>query len=386
LSRDPEARCYGVVVHSEHEHEHMEAALALAGQGRRSAHPNPLVGALVVADGEVVGSGFHRGPGTPHAEVVALDEAGDRARGATLYVNLEPCCHQGLTPPCTERIIAEGVGRVVAAMRDPNPEVDGKGFARLREAGVAVSEAAPDLSHRAEALNEAFTKYVRSGLPFVTFKAAVSLDGKVAAAGGDARWISSSESRRRVHEMRAAADAVMVGAGTVRRDDPRLTVRDAAGDDPVRVVISRHAEIPFEAALVAGDDGPQTIVVAESVEEGQEAALRERGVEVIETGEAGLEAGLRALAQRGLLDILCEGGPSLAGALVAAGLVDRACLFVAPVLVGRGAPELLALPAVGSVSEAWRLQSPRWEIVGPDAMVTGTLARPGLVADHEAKE
>jgi len=364
----------------------MEAALALAEQGRRSTHPNPLVGALVVADGEVVGSGFHRGPGTPHAEVVALDEAGDRARGATLYVNLEPCCHQGLTPPCTERIIAEGIGRVVAAMRDPNPEVDGKGLARLREAGVAVSEADPDLSRRAEVLNEAFTKYIRSGLPFVTFKAAVSLDGKVAAAGGDARWISSSESRRRVHEMRAAADAVMVGAGTVRRDDPRLTVRDAAGDDPVRVVISRHAEIPFEAALVAGDDGPQTIVVAESVEEGQEAALRERGVEVIETGEAGLEAGLRALAQRGLLDILCEGGPSLAGALVAAGLVDRACLFVAPVLVGRGAPELLALPAVGSVSEAWRLQSPRWEIVGPDAMVTGTLARPGLVADHEAKE
>ena len=386
MSRDPEARCYGVVVHSEHEHEHMEAALALAEQGRRSAHPNPLVGARVVADGEVVGSGFHRGPGTPHAEVVALDEAGARARGATLYVNLEPCCHQGLTPPCTERIIADGVGQVVAAMRDPNPEVDGKGFVRLREAGVAVSEAAPDLCRRAEVLNEAFTKYMRTGLPFVTFKAAVSLDGKVAAAGGDARWISSSESRRRVHGMRAAADVVMVGAGTVRRDDPRLTVRDAAGDDPVRVVISRHGEIPLEAALVAGDDGPQTIVVAESVDAGQEAALRERGVEVIETGEAGLDAGLRALAQRGLLDILCEGGPGLAGALVAAGLVDRACLFVAPVLIGRGAPELLALPAVGSVSEAWCLQDPQWEIVGPDAMVSGTLARPGPVAAHEAKE
>jgi len=364
----------------------MEAVLALAEQGRRVAHPNPLVGALVVADGEVVGSGFHRGPGTPHAEVVALDEAGDTARGATLYVNLEPCCHQGRTPPCTERIIAEGVERVVAAMGDPNPEVDGNGFARLREAGVTVSAADPGLSHRAEVLNQAFTKYVRTGLPFVTLKMAVSLDGKVATAGGDARWISSSESRRRVHEMRAAADAVMVGAGTVRRDDPRLTVRDAAGDDPVRVVMSCHGEIPLEVAIVAGGDGPQTIVVAESVDVGQEAALRERGVEVIETGEAGLEAGLRALAQRGLLDIICEGGPVLAGALIAAGLVDRACFFVAPVLIGRGAPDLLALPAVGSVADAWRLEDPHWEIVGPDAMVSGAFARRGPVAAHEAKE
>ena len=305
----------------------MSAALELAERGRRSAHPNPLVGAVVVAAGEVVGRGFHRGPGTAHAEVVALDEAGGRARGATLFVTLEPCCTQGRTPPCTERIIADGVGRVVAAMRDPNPQVDGRGFARLRAAGVDVDLAGPGVSRRAEALNRAFTKYMHSSLPFVTLKAAVSLDGKVAAAGGDARWISSPASRRRVHEMRAAADAVMVGAGTVRRDDPLLTVRDAPGDDPVRVVVSRHGQIPLEAAVVAGARRPQTIVVGESVAAAQEAALRERGVDVIQTGGAGLDSGLRALAQRGLLDILCEGGPELGGALIAAGLVDQAqCL------------------------------------------------------------
>ena len=220
--------------------EHLDRALQLARLGRRAAHPNPRVGAVVVSGGEVVGEGYHRGPGTPHAEALALARAGERARGATLFVTLEPCCVQGRTGPCTEAIVAAGVARVVVGATDPNPAVDGRGIEALRGAGIEVVVDGGDLHALCELLNEPFARFIRDGLPFVTFKAAVSLDGKVAAAGGDARWISSPESRRRVHRMRAAADAVMVGAGTVRRDDPSLTAREPDGPDPVRVVVSRR--------------------------------------------------------------------------------------------------------------------------------------------------
>jgi diaminohydroxyphosphoribosylaminopyrimidine deaminase / 5-amino-6-(5-phosphoribosylamino)uracil reductase len=349
----------------------MERALELAERGRRLAHPNPRVGAVVVVGDEIVGRGFHRGPGTPHAEVVALDDAGARARGATLFVTLEPCCHHGRTPPCSAAIVAAGIARVVAAQQDPNPEVDGKGFAALRAAGVAVDLCSDALRARAEVLNRPFTRWIRDGLPFVTLKSAVTLDGKVAAAGGDARWISSAGSRRRVHEMRAAADAVMVGAGTVRRDDPLLTVRDAPGDDPLRVIVSSAADVPLDCALVRGASETPTLILARRVDQARAAALGERGVEIVETGDAGLDAGLRALARRGLLEILCEGGPGLGGALLAGGFVDRLCVFVAATVVGRGAPDLVAAPAVGEMRAAWRIEDPAWEIVDGDALVCG---------------
>ena len=361
----------------------MIEALLLAERGRRLAHPNPLVGAVVVADERVVGRGYHRGPGTPHAEAAALHAAGDRARGATLYVTLEPCCHHGHTPPCTDAIVAAGVARVVAAMPDPNATVDGRGFDRLREAGVGVDAADDELRRRAEALNEPYVRFMRTGLPLVTLKAAVSLDGKVAAASGDARWISSPESRRRAHEMRAAADAVMVGAGTVRADDPLLTVRDAAGESPARVIVSGRGEMPPESRVFA-PGGPPTLVLAEAVSAAREARLRERGVEVLPMGDAGLEAGLRALAERGLLDILCEGGPGLAGSLVSRRLLGRIALFVAPLIVGRGAPDLVAVPAVRAVADALSVEDVSWEILGSDALVRGRVCGKAAAGDIEA--
>jgi diaminohydroxyphosphoribosylaminopyrimidine deaminase/5-amino-6-(5-phosphoribosylamino)uracil reductase len=347
----------------------MDEAFALAERGRGRTHPNPLVGAVLVKDGAVVGRGFHAGPGEPHAESVALGEAGAAAAGATLYCTLEPCCHHGRTPPCSEAIVAAGVRRVVMAMQDPNPLVDGRGAACLGGAGVSVDDGGGRWAGRAREQNAAFIKGVTTGLPRVTLKAAVSLDGKVAAAGGDARWVSGPESRRRVHDMRAVADAVMIGAGTARRDDPLLTVREVEGSDPVRVVVSRAGALPLDGALVRTATETPTLLLADRVQEGVRDALQSRGVEVLEMGDGGLRAGLGLLAARGLLDVLCEGGPGLAGALLADGLVDRLTLFIAPLLVGRGAPDLVDLPAVESMSRALRLTNVTWERSGDDLML-----------------
>jgi diaminohydroxyphosphoribosylaminopyrimidine deaminase/5-amino-6-(5-phosphoribosylamino)uracil reductase len=352
---------------------YLERALELARLGRRLAHPNPRVGAVVVADGEVVGEGYHRGPGTPHAEAVALEQAGERARGAALYVTLEPCCQQGHTGPCTEKIMAAGVGRVVVGATDPNPAVDGRGLAALRAAGVEVALDSGALHTLCEQLNEPFARFIRSGLPFVTFKAAVSLDGKVAAAGGDGRWISSPESRRQVHQMRAVADAVMVGAGTARRDDPLLTARDADGPDPVRVVVSRTGNLPAEALLSTTARECPTILLTVSIDPERERALAASGVEVVRA--AGLRDGLAQLARRGLVDILCEGGPTLAGALLADGLVDRLVVFVAPLVLGRGAPDLVALPAPMVVAQGLALADVVWTSAGPDMVCRGRVVK-----------
>ena len=352
---------------------YLERALELARLGRRLAHPNPRVGAVVVAGGEVVGEGYHRGPGTPHAEAVALEQAGERARGAVLYVTLEPCCQQGHTGPCTEKIMAAGVGRVVVGAIDPNPAVDGRGLAALRAAGIDVALDSGVLHTLCEQLNEPFARFIRSGLPFVTFKAAVSLDGKVAAAGGDSRWISSPESRRQVHQMRAAVDAVMVGAGTARRDDPLLTARDADGPAPVRVVVSRTGDLPAEAVLATTARECPTILLTVSIDADRERALSASGVEVIRA--AGLREGLAQLARRGLVDILCEGGPTLAGALLADGLVDRLVVFVAPLVLGRGAPDLVALPAPMAVAQGLALDDVVWTGVGPDIVCHGRVVK-----------
>lgn len=357
---------------------YMELAFELAEQGRGLTHPNPLVGAVLVQGGEIVGRGLHRGPGTPHAEAAALAEAAERARGATLYCTLEPCSHHGQTPPCADAVAAAGVARAVVALRDPNPLVDGRGLQRLREAGVSVDPPAPQWTARAREQNAAFLKYHATGLPLVTYKAAVSLDGKVAAAGGDARWISCLESRRLVHRLRASADAVMVGAGTVRRDDPELTVRLSDGRHPVRIVITRRGDLPPEAKLLAGAGDPPTVVVAERFDGPARRLLEARGAELIESGDGGLRAALAAVAKRGALDVLFEGGPGLAGALLEERLIDRVLLFVAPLIVGHGAPDLFAAPAVGAVAEAWRLRDVEWRPVCDDLLVSGWLAREEL--------
>jgi len=310
----------------------LERALELAERGRGTTHPNPVVGAVVVRDGEVVGEGWHERKGEPHAEVVALDAAGERARGATLYVTMEPCTHHGTTPPCTDAVLAAGVAKVVAGSLDPNPEASG-GLEVLRAAGVDVEHAD---SFDARALNEAWHTWVAQARPFVILKLAVTLDGRVAVPGS--RWISGEESRRRVHELRAEVDAVAVGMGTVRADDPELTARD----------VDAHKQ-PRRLAFGSGP-----------LPEGSQLELR--------SGK--LEDELRALATEGVQSLLLEGGPSLAESFLRAGLVDKLLLFVAPTIAGAGPAfqPRLDLPV--------RLQRLEVEWVGDDLLVAAYVHEP----------
>jgi len=321
-------------------------AVDVAERGRTTARPNPIVGAVVVHRGEVVGEGWHEGPGTPHAEAMALEAAGERARGATVYVTLEPCAHQGHTPPCADALVAAGVSRVVAAARDPHQLVDGRGFARLREAAVEVELAEGETVMRARRQNEAFLTWAALGRPLVTYKAAMTLDGRLAAAGGDARWVSGEAGRRRVHELRAAADAVAVGLGTVRADDPRLTARDV--------------ETPRgQPRRLAFGGGP--------LPEGSE----------LELVSGGLEEALGRLAGEGVQSLLLEGGPTLAGAFLRQGLIDKLLLFVAPKLIGGDdAPPLFAGPGARSLAEAIPATLADVEQIGEDLLLTAYLREP----------
>jgi diaminohydroxyphosphoribosylaminopyrimidine deaminase/5-amino-6-(5-phosphoribosylamino)uracil reductase len=287
---------------------HYERALELAERGHGKTGDHPLVGAVVVCDGQVVGEGWYEYEGVRHAEAIALDQAGDAARGATLYVTLEPCSHDGRTPPCADAVVAAGVARVVVGARDPNPLVDGRGLRRLAAAGIEV-ELLDDFAARRQ--NEAWRVWKSLGRPFVTYKAALTLDGRVTVPGR--RWVTGEESRRRVHELRVASDAVAVGMGTVRADAPRLDARDVeAVRQPRRLAFGR---------------GP--------LPEGSELELR----------SGPLEEELRALAAEGVQSLLLEGGPTLATAFLSAGLADKLLLFVAPVLSGDGPPFLGDLPA-----------------------------------------
>jgi diaminohydroxyphosphoribosylaminopyrimidine deaminase/5-amino-6-(5-phosphoribosylamino)uracil reductase len=312
---------------------HFRRALELAERGRGKTRDHPLVGAVVVRDGEVVGEGWYEYDGVRHAEAIALERAGHSARGATLYVTLEPCSHHGRTPPCADAVAAAGVTRVVVGARDPNPVVDGRGLDRLRAAGIEV-ELLDDLAARRQ--NEAWRLWKSVGRPFVTFKAAVTLDGRVTVPGR--RWVSGEESRRRVHELRAASDAVAVGMGTVRADAPRLDAREVdAAKQPRRLAFGR---------------GP--------LPEGSELELR----------SGPLEEELSALAAEGVQSLLLEGGPTLATAFLAGGLVDKLLLFVTPVVAGKGPHVLGALPAPLDLLHL------RVEPIGEDVLVEAYLREP----------
>ena len=312
----------------------LERTVELAERGRGSVEPtHPLVGAVLVRDGEVVGEGWYAGSGSPHAEVAALSAAGERARGSTLYVSLEPCSHHGTTPPCADAVAEAGVARVVAAVGDPNPKVDGRGFERLRAAGVEVEVAN---LWEARTQNEAWRIWIARDRPFVTYKVAMTLDGRVTVPGS--RWVSGEASRRRVHELRASVDAVAVGMGTVRADDPVLTARGVgAVTQPRRLAFGR---------------GP--------LAEGSELELR----------SGPLEEELRSLAADGVRSLLLEGGPTLAAAFLAGDLVDKLLVFVAPTLAGVGAGPVAALPEPRTLT---RLTS---EPVGDDVLLTAYLHEP----------
>ncbi len=354
----------------------MRRALRLAARGRGHVSPNPLVGAVVVKRGRVVGEGYHQQVGGPHAEVHALRDAGGKARGATVYVTLEPCCHHGRTPPCTEALIAAGVARVVAAVGDPDPRVNGRGVKALRKAGIEVEVGV--LEREARRLNEAYFKRVTTGLPFVSLKAAMSLDGKIATATGESKWITGEKARAFGHRLRAEHDAVLTGIETVLADDPELTVRLARGRNPLRVVADSRARTPATARIIHADDRPAIIAVTDRAPASRTRALAAAGAEVwtlpAHEGRVDLEALLRRLAEHGVQSVLLEAGGTLAAAALAANLVDRLYLFVASCLVGGAhARTPVEGPGAPRLDECWRVQNLRTRRVGEDVLIMGDL-------------
>jgi len=391
---------------------YMRRALDLAAQGLGRVEPNPMVGAVVVQGDRIVGEGFHARFGGPHAEVVALEQAGPAARGAELFVSLEPCCHWGKTPPCTAAILAAGLRRIVAAVADPFPQVAGRGLEILRQAGIET--AAGVLEEDARRLNAAFFKRVRTGLPLVIAKWAMTLDGRIAAASGpaveprqpsghgtpavpgarpargesatgDSRWISSEESRRRVHELRRVCDAVIVGAGTAVADEPQLTVRHVPPiperGQPTRVILD--GRLVVDAAKEPARSARQTPVIiyttAEAIaaQEGRAKALREAGCELVAVARAdcgvSLDAVLADMGTRGWSRVLVEGGARLFGSLFAAHLADRVMIFIAPRILASAAPGPAADPDGRTLADSLAISDMTAEPVGPDLLVQGRL-------------
>ncbi|MGB9782330.1 MAG: bifunctional diaminohydroxyphosphoribosylaminopyrimidine deaminase/5-amino-6-(5-phosphoribosylamino)uracil reductase RibD [Moorellaceae bacterium] len=357
----------------------MRRALELARLGLGRTSPNPAVGAVVVRDGKVVGEGYHRKAGTPHAEIHALGEAGEQSREATLYVTLEPCCHYGKTPPCTEAIIAAGIKRVVAAMLDPNPKVSGGGVRRLQEAGLEVKVGV--MEKEARRLNEAFIKFITTGVPWVTLKMAITLDGKIATRTGASRWISGEASRLKAHELRDTHDAVLVGIGTVLADDPELTTRIPGGRDAVRVILDSRLRLPEKARVVkVSSSAPTLVATTEEAPRERREKLARAGVEVMvlpaSGGKVSWPALLQALAQRQITSVLVEGGAEVNASALAEGVVDRVVAFIAPkIFGGREAPGPVAGLGVAHPDEAWKLEEVEMEPLEEDVMITGLLPR-----------
>ncbi|MCX2726359.1 bifunctional diaminohydroxyphosphoribosylaminopyrimidine deaminase/5-amino-6-(5-phosphoribosylamino)uracil reductase RibD [Thermomicrobium sp. 4228-Ro] len=360
----------------------MQRAIALAWRAAGRVAPNPAVGAVVVRDGTVVGEGCTKPPGGPHAEVVALEEAGERARGATLYVTLEPCAHYGRTPPCVHAILRTGIRRVVIAIRDPYPEVDGRGIAALRAAGLEV-----EVGLEAEAAAEAvagYLKRLRTGFPEVTLKYAMTLDGRLATRTGHSRWITGPEARRYAHRLRDRHDAILVGVGTVLQDDPELTTRldpsecgDGGPHHPLRVILDSQARTPPTARMLSPAVPGQTLIVTtDAAPPDRVAALREAGAEIVTVparcGKVDIRSALFALGARGINGVLVEGGGRVLGSLFDAGLVDRIVAFVAPVLVGGSeAPVPFAGRGVETMDQAVRLRDVRVRELGTDVVIEG---------------
>ncbi|GAB4170238.1 MAG: bifunctional diaminohydroxyphosphoribosylaminopyrimidine deaminase/5-amino-6-(5-phosphoribosylamino)uracil reductase RibD [Rhodocyclaceae bacterium] len=351
----------------------MARALRLARRGLDTTTPNPRVGCVLVAGDAIVGEGWHERAGEPHAEIHALRAARERARGATAYVSLEPCTHHGRTPPCVDALVEAGVARVVAAMEDPNPVVAGEGLARLNAAGI---ETACGLLHdEARELNIGFVSRMTRGRPWLRLKVAASLDGRTALADGRSQWITSPEARRDAHAWRARSCAILTGIGTVRADDPRLTVRDVpATRQPLRVVVDSRLETPPGARLL---EGGGTLIAAAIEERSRIAALRARGAEVVllpdGCGRVDLPGLMSELGRRGINEVLCEAGARLDGALLAAGLADEALIYLAPCLFGNTARGMFELPALPGLDAKHALAIVELRRVGPDLRIRARL-------------
>lgn len=350
----------------------MREALRIAKNAEGRTSPNPLVGCVIVKDGKIIAEGWHRQAGTPHAEVHALNMAGELARGATLYVTLEPCSHFGRTPPCANKIVDAGISRVVAAMSDPNPKVAGRGFEILKSAGIQVDVGI--LETEAHELNEVFIKWITSKLPFVTMKFACSLDGKIATSSGESQWISGIESRRFTHHLRDINDAILIGVGTVLADNPSLTTRLVEGKNPVRVIVDSKARTPLDSKVVTDKTARTIIAVTTKAPQEKISALKACGVEVITAGDelVDLKILMQALAEREITSVLVEGGGTIHFAMLKAGLVDKVLAFVAPKLIG-GVNALTAVEGVGfeKLSDVVELKNFMASTIGEDILLSG---------------
>jgi len=350
----------------------MTQALRLAENGRFTAHPNPVVGCVIVNDGAVVGEGWHRAAGEAHAEINALEAAGELARGATAYVTLEPCSHHGKTPPCADALIAAGVAEVVIGMRDPNPDVNGDGIAQLETAGIEVRTEV--LKEKVEHQLAGFLSRVSRGRPFVTLKMACSLDGRIAMASGESQWITGPEARADVQRLRARSGAILSGIGTVLADDPSFTVRDpdidTLGRQPLRAMLDSHLRMPLSAKMIALPG--QTLTYC--IDDGKRQALLDAGVDVVkvadQNGHVNARAVLEDLALREVNDVLVEAGPVLAGNLLSNGLVNELVIYQAPHIMGSETMGMFQTPAWTALAHRQLLEITDSRPVGPDTRIT----------------
>ncbi len=361
---------------------YMTEALRLAEKARGRTSPNPMVGAVVVKDGRIIGKGYHTKAGAPHAEIEAFQDAQENLQGTTLYVTLEPCCTYGKTPPCTDAIIRAGIRRVVAAMIDPDSRANGKGIQQLREAGIQVDVGI--LEDQARRLNEAFVKHAMTGLPFVISKFAMSLDGKIATKVGDSKYITNEASRAYVHTLRDQIDAIMIGIGTVLADDPLLTTRlpDTSGKNPHRVIIDTHLSIPLTAKVVTDTSSAKTTVfTGEHVDQYKVEQLRKRGVDIQtiaydESGKLDLREVFANLGKRKILSVLLEGGAEINGSAFRHRLVDKVLVFIAPLIIGgRDARSPVEGTGIEALRDAIKLSQVTTQRFGDDILVEGYVIR-----------
>lgn len=354
----------------------MQKVLRLAAKGRGRTSPNPMVGAVIVKGNKIIAEAFHRKAGTPHAEILALKKAGADARGATLYINLEPCCHKDKrTPPCTRAIIESGLKRVVVAMRDPNPKVNGRGIKELRDAGIDVEVGV--MGREARRLNEAFVKFITKGVPFVILKIAQSIDGKIALATGESRWITGEDSRRYVHNLRNEVDAVLVGIGTVKKDNPSLTCRIPGGRDPYRIIVDSNLEIPLSAKVLRHKDHKTIIAVTKNAGTEKIDLVKNLGAEVLiikrdKNGLVDLKTLMKRLRRLNMMSVLIEGGSSINASAISTKIVDKVMFFTAPKIIGG----INAIPSIAGKSpallrNALKIKNLQVKKIGGDILLEG---------------
>jgi diaminohydroxyphosphoribosylaminopyrimidine deaminase/5-amino-6-(5-phosphoribosylamino)uracil reductase len=352
----------------------MKRALRLAEKGGGRTSPNPMVGAVLVKDDEVVGEGYHAKAGEAHAEIVALKKAGEKAKGAILYLNLEPCTHYGKTPPCAPQVIEAGVKHVVIGMEDPNPLIEGRGIEILRRAGLAVQVGI--LRKECRKLNEAFCKFILEKVPFVILKVALTLDGKIATRDGNSKWISGEASRRFIHKLRDQVDGVLIGIGTVLRDDPMLTARIRGGRDPYRIVLDSQLRIPEEAKVIGASPSKSVIATTELAPKDKIEKLEKRGVQILildsKEGKVNLKSCLSKLGEIGMMSLMVEGGSQVNGSFLDEGLIDKFLFFLSPKLIGdHQALGIFSGRGVPNLQEAIALKEINKRRIGEDILIEG---------------